>query len=201
MELVSGIFSAFGLSASAGLNAYIPLLVVGFMDRYTGLLDLSSPYDAISHPAVLIVLGALTFVEIVADKLPAVNHVNDAIQTFVRPTAGAILFAASTSAAELNAGLAVIAGLLVSGGVHATKSTVVRPAVTAATAGVGNAPVSAAEDILATVTSFLAILLPIVVGVLLAFVAYGVYRLVRRLRASPLGTEPPGVDRGDQAAS
>ena len=183
MELLTGIFSAFGLSASAGLNAYIPLLVVGLMDRFSNLLDLSSPYDIVSNPAVLIVLGVLTAVEIVADKVPAVNHANDAIQTFVRPTAGAIVFAASTSAAELNPAVAVIAGLLVSGGVHATKSTVVRPAVTLTTAGIGNTPVSVAEDVLATITSVLAVLLPILVGILIVLFAFLTWRWIRRLRS------------------
>ena len=183
MELLSGILSAFGLSASAGLNAYIPLLVVGLMDRFTSLLDLSSPYDLVSNPAVLIVLGVLTAVEVIADKVPAVNHANDAIQTFVRPTAGALVFAASTSAAELNPVVAVIAGLLVSGGVHATKSTVVRPAVTATTAGIGNTPVSVAEDFLATVTSVIAVILPILVGIMLVFMAWILWRWITRIRS------------------
>ncbi len=182
MELLTGIFSAFGLSASAGLNAYIPLLVVGLMNRFTDLLELSGPYDIVSNPAVLAVLGVLTAIEVVADKVPAINHVNDAIQTFVRPTAGALVFVASTSAAELNPAVAVIAGLLVSGGVHATKSTVVRPAVTATTAGIGNTPVSAAEDVLATFASILAVLAPILLAILLLLFIYLVWRWIRRLR-------------------
>ncbi len=181
MELLTGIFSAFGLSVSAGLNAYIPLLVVGLMDRFTSLLELSNPYDIVSNPAVLIVLGVLTVVEIVADKVPAVNHINDAIQTFVRPTAGALVFAASTSAAELNPAVAVIAGLLVSGGVHATKSTIVRPAVTATTAGIGNTPVSAAEDVIATIASILAVVAPILVGMLLLAFFYLIWRWIGKL--------------------
>lgn len=181
MELLTGIFSAFGLSVSAGLNAYIPLLVVGLMDRFTSLLELSNPYDIVSNPAVLIVLGMLTVVEIVADKVPAVNHINDAIQTFVRPTAGALVFAASTSAAELNPAVAVIAGLLVSGGVHATKSTIVRPAVTATTAGIGNTPVSAAEDVIATIASILAVVAPILVGMLLLAFFYLIWRWIGKL--------------------
>ena len=41
MELLTGIFTAFGLSASAGLNAYIPLLLVGLLARYTDLINLN----------------------------------------------------------------------------------------------------------------------------------------------------------------
>ena len=51
MELLTGIFTAFGLSASAGLNAYIPLLLVGLLARYTGLIHLNQPWDTLSNPA------------------------------------------------------------------------------------------------------------------------------------------------------
>src|SRR3989304_341823 len=94
MELLTGIFSAFGLSASAGLNAYIPLLVIGVLDHYTNLITLQKPWDTLSNPWILILLGILLIIEMLADKIPAVNHLNDAIQTVVRPAAGAIAFAA-----------------------------------------------------------------------------------------------------------
>src|SRR3972149_9022296 len=95
MDLLLGIFSAFGLSASAGLNAYIPLLVVGVVAHYTDWITLNSPWDLLANPWILILLGILVLMEMLADKFPAVNHVHDAIQTFVRPAAGAIAFAAS----------------------------------------------------------------------------------------------------------
>ena len=97
MDLLTGIFSAFGLSASAGLNAYIPLLVIGVIDHYTDLLTLQKPWDTLSNPWILILLGILLIVEMLADKIPAVNHINDAIQTVVRPAAGAVAFAASAN--------------------------------------------------------------------------------------------------------
>ena len=96
MELLLGVFSAFGLSASAGLNAYIPLLVIGVIAHYfPNTLNLSTPFDLIANPWILILLGVLVIIEMVADKVPAVNHLNDLIQTVVRPVAGAIAFAAA----------------------------------------------------------------------------------------------------------
>lgn len=171
MEWIS-LFSAFGLAASAGLNAYIPLLITGVIAHYTDWIVLSPPWDTLANPWVLIVLGLLVIVEMLADKVPAVNHINDAIQTFIRPTAGAILFAASTRVITgLNPVLAIICGLLVAGTVHGVKSLIIRPMVTVTTAGMGNTPVSIIEDITATVITILAWLLPIlmllVVGVLL----------------------------------
>ena len=103
----------------------------------------------------------------VADKVPAVNHINDLIQTIVRPVAGAIAFAASANViTDVNPVLALACGLLVAGSVHTVKAAAVRPAITATTGGVGNVPVSIAEDLLATVTSVLAVVLPIIAGVL-----------------------------------
>ena len=95
MELLTGVFSAFGLSASAGLNAYIPLLTVALLARFTNLIKLNSPWDTLTSPWVIGLLVVLLLVEIFADKAPVVNHINDAVQTFVRPAAGAIVFAAS----------------------------------------------------------------------------------------------------------
>ena len=172
MELLTGIFSAFGLSASAGLNAYIPLLVIGVIDHYTDLLTLQKPWDTLSNPWILILLGILLIIEMLADKVPAVNHINDAIQTIVRPAAGAIAFAASANIiTNMNPVLALALGLLVAGGVHAAKAGMVRPVVTATTGGTANIPVSIAEDIAATGVSILAVLVPIAVGTLLIVAA------------------------------
>ena len=167
MDLL-GVITAFGLSASAGLNAYIPLLVIGVIAHYTDWLRLSSPWDVLANPWVLIVLGILVIIEMLADKVPAVNHINDAIQTFVRPVAGAIAFAASANViTDVHPVLAIIAGLLIAGSVHTIKAAAVRPVVTATTGGTGNVPVSIAEDVISTVLSILAIVVPILVGIIL----------------------------------
>ena len=187
MDLLLGVFTAFGLSASAGLNAYIPLLVVGVIAHYTDWITLNNPWDLLANTWILIVLGILVIIEMLADKIPAVNHINDAIQTFTRPTAGAIVFAASANVVtDISPVLALICGLLVAGSVHAVKSVVVRPVVTATTGGAGNIPVSIAEDIFSTVMSVLAILIPIMVAVILLviIVLFVQWRQRRRERAN-----------------
>ena len=171
MSALLDIFSAFGLSASAGLNAYIPLLVIGVIAHYTHYIKLNPPYDTLANPYILILIGILLIIEMVADKVPIANHINDLIHTFVRPVAGAIAFAASTSVVTgINPVLALACGLLVAGSVHVVKSAAVRPAVTAMTAGAGNVPVSAAEDITSTVVSLLSILVPIAIAILIVIV-------------------------------
>ncbi|MEP0806494.1 MAG: DUF4126 domain-containing protein [Chloroflexota bacterium] len=183
MELLTGIFTAFGLSASAGLNAYIPLLVVGLLARYTNLITLNQPWDTLSNPWIILLLCFLVIIEMLADKVPAVNHLNDLIQTFVRPTAGAIAFAASANVVtDISPVLALAAGLLVAGTVHLTKSGVVRPAVTATTGGAGNVPVSIAEDVTSTVLSIVAVVLPILIGTLLVVIAsFIVWRIWKKM--------------------
>lgn len=187
MDVLSGVLSAFGLSASAGLNAYVPLLIVSLVGRYTHWIQLAPPWDALTSWWVIGALLVLGAIEFFADKVPAVNHVNDLIQTFIRPAAGAILFAANTSVvSEVHPAVAIIAGLLLAGGVHAAKAAAVRPAVTATTGGAGNVPVSIAEDIVATVLSILAIVLPIFIAaliiVLTALVVWLLWRRARRLQ-------------------
>lgn len=169
MELLLNIFSAFGLSASAGLNAYIPLLVVGSIAHYfPDALALNKPFDLLANPWILILLGILVIIEMIADKVPAVNHINDIIQTVVRPAAGAVAFAASADViTDISPVLALACGLLVAGSVHTVKAAAVRPAVTATTGGTANTPVSIAEDIIAFFSSVLAVMLPIVMGTIL----------------------------------
>jgi len=189
MEALFGIMSAFGLSASAGLNAYIPLLVVGVIAHYTNWIKLTPPYDLLSNPWILILVGVLLIIEMLADKIPAVNHINDIIQTIFRPAAGAIVFAASAHVLTgIHPIIALVCGLLVAGGIHTVKSVAVRPAVTAATGGAANVPVSIAEDVTATVLSILSIVIPILVGVflvvLVALIIWWFWQRANKARSS-----------------
>jgi hypothetical protein len=168
MDALFGIMAAFGLSASAGLNAYIPLLVVGVIAHYSNLIHLNPPYDILANPWILIVVGILLIIEMLADKIPAVNHINDIIQTGIRPAAGAIIFAASAHViTDVHPVVAILCGLLVAGSIHVVKAAAVRPAVTATTGGAGNIPVSIAEDVIATVLSVLSVVIPTLVAVFL----------------------------------
>ena len=181
MEVLSGVLAAFGLSASAGLNAYIPLLVIALLARFTDFIQLSSPWDVITSWWIIGLLLLLSLVEFFADKVPAVNHANDAIQTFVRPVAGAIVFAAAANViTEVHPILALGAGVLVSGTVHTVKSAAVRPAVTATTGGAGNVPVSVAEEVFATFLSIIAIVVPILISFLFIMVSALVVWLIYR---------------------
>jgi hypothetical protein len=145
------ILTGLGLSGSAGLNAYLPLLILGVMQR-ADAIELAEPYDLVGHPAVLGLLMVLLIVEMIADKIPAVDSLNDMVNTGVRPAAGALLFTASTSTMQDADPTMLTVASLLSGGVsagviHAAKM-IVRPGVTASTAGIGNPFVSLFEVLL-----------------------------------------------------
>jgi uncharacterized membrane protein len=182
MEGLLSVFTAFGLSSSAGLNAYIPLFVVALLARFTDLIVLEPPWNTLESWWVIGVLSVLLVIELLVDKVPAVDTLNDTIQTFIRPVAGALLFAASAGViSDAHPVLAMICGLLVAGGVHAVKATA-RPVITGTTGGLLNPVVSFFEDVVSLVLAILAILLPIIGLFLLALILFWFIRWRRRRR-------------------
>lgn len=179
-----------GLAASAGLNAYIPLLTMGLLARYTSLIDLPGGWQWLGNGWVIAILAVLLVVEVVADKVPVVDHVNDVVQTVVRPTAGGLAFGAGSSSETVtvsdpgtffssNQWVPVVAGVVIALGVHLLKSAA-RPVINATTAGVGAPVASTAEDATSVAMSVVAIILPVLVlAFLLGLVAF-VFWFVRR---------------------
>jgi hypothetical protein len=188
--LLLGTASAFGLAAATGLNASLPLLLVGLAARF-GLVTLVAPYDAVASTTALIGLGALALVEIAADKIPGFDSILHIVQGPVTMAAGAIVFASQQSMVqEVSPGLAIVVGLLSAGGVH-TLRALARPVVNVATLGLGGPAVSVAEDVGAVSLTVLALAAPVLALVLLAVILFVVGRAVaRRLTASrrPLRT-------------
>jgi len=190
MAALTSVFSAFGLSASAGLNAYLPLLIVSVAAKL-GVFKLEAPFDVMKSWWVIGALVVLLIIEMFVDKVPAVDTINDVINTLVRPAAGAILFAASANViTDLSPVISIILGLLMAGSVHVAKATA-RPVITATTAGVGNPVISTVEDLIAAVTSLLAVLLP---GLILLVAALGVVTFLwwRMRRLSRQDVMKPG---------
>ncbi len=179
---IQTLLSAFGLSASAGLNAYIPLLTIALAARLQpDLMRLAAPFNILTDGWVIAGLTVLLLIEVLADKVPIIDHVNDLIGLFVRPTAGAVLFAASTGTVSfLDPRLALVLGFVVAGAAHSAKATA-RPVVTATTHGLGNPVVSTMEDVAAFLTSIVALFAPLIIGVaIVAFVVIFAVWLARR---------------------
>jgi len=181
--------TALGLSIPAGLNAYIPLLAVALSQQF-GWLELRPPFDILGEWWMIAIIAVLLVIEIVADKVPAVDNVNDAIQTFVRPAAGGIVaVAVAGSATDVAPWLLVLTGVLLAGGTHAVKATA-RPIVHVSTAGTGGPVVSTVEDAGAAVLSVVAILAPILVAFVLAGLIYLLWRLWKSRPTVATGSFP-----------
>ena len=178
------ILAGFGLSGAAGLNAWIPLLAAGLLDR-AGQLQLAEPYDVLATTPGLIVVGVLFALDFVGDKVPALDSVLHAIGSFIHPASGAVLFAGSAQTPTDVPSIVLFAlGASVAGSLHATRATI-RPASTTLTAGAGNPVLSLGEDVSSAVLSVLAVLAPLVgllVLIAIAVVAVLWWRRIRRAR-------------------
>ena len=183
-----------GLALAAGLNAWIPLVVLGALDRFTGLVELPPAWAWLSNEWVLLILVVLLALEFVADKIPGFDSVNDVVQTVVRPTAGGLAFSSGVDATTVavtdpeaffasSQWVPIAIGVVLALGVHLAKATA-RPVVNAATAGVGAPVASVAEDAGAFALAFAALLAPVLVLLGIVVLAVAVIVLVRRRRRS-----------------
>ena len=181
-----------GLSAAAGLNAYIPFLVVALIARFTDYITLPVGYEWIESSWAIGIGAALLLAEVILDKIPAVDTINDTIQTFIRPSMGGLIFAATTAAAQLdnstwmkeNPWMSVVLGVLISGLVHTGKMAA-RPVINVGTVGAGAPVVSTVEDIGSLGLSLIALIAPLLVIlalVLLAWLLIWMWLRVRRWR-------------------
>ncbi len=188
LELLAGT----GLAVAAGLNAYVPMLILGIAGRFVDFIELPAAWAWLENEWVLLILGVLLLIELVADKIPAVDSINDWIQTLIRPAAGGIVFgtgAATQTAAvtdpatffESQAWVPVATGVLIALVVHAGKM-LVRPAANTLTAGAAAPVLSTGEDIGAVLFSLFALLVPILVIVAIVGLAGTLFAVLRRLR-------------------
>lgn len=176
-----------GLSAAAGLNAYIPFLIVALIARFTDLITLPTSFAWIESWWAIGIGSILLIAELVLDKIPAIDTVNDTIQTFIRPSMGGLIFAATSAAESLdqstwmkdNPWVGIVLGILVSGLVHTGKMAA-RPVLNTGTVGAAAPVVSTVEDGASIGLSLLAVFLPIlVVLALVLMVALFAWVLVR----------------------
>lgn len=178
---VGGLLSAFGLSSAAGLNATLPLLVIGLLGR-TGHLDLADGYVSLGTWPVLAALAVVFVVDVVGDKVPGVDHVLHLVGTVVAPVAGAVAFASQAGVVDhLPGWLALALGLTTAGSLHTARAAV-RPLATATTAGIGNPILSAAEDVTSGALTLLAVVVPVLAAVLVVVVFVALWRVWRRVR-------------------
>lgn len=187
LEILTGT----GLAAAAGLNAYIPLLIMGIAGRIDWI-QLPNGWLWLENEWVMVILGVLLVIEIVADKVPAVDSVNDWIQTVVRPASGGIVFAGGIGTSTVavddpgtffssGAWIPVVIGIVLALLMSLAKSAV-RPVANLATGGAAAPALSTAEDGASIVLVILAIVAPILVLIALGLMLFAFVTLIRRVR-------------------
>lgn len=178
---VAGYLTAFGLATAAGLNAWFPLLAVGLLARYTGLIDLQGEWAQLTDTTVLLGLAGVSVVDFIGDKIATVDHVLHAIGTVVAPVTGIVSALGATDSLDVSPAVVTVIGLVAAETTHGSRLAL-RPFVTAGTAGTGNPVVSLLEDVLSGILSVLAIAAPIIAFLLIIVLAWVVWRMFRRMR-------------------
>jgi hypothetical protein len=178
---LASLCAAFGLSAAAGLNAWLPLFA-GALAQRLDLVDLAQPFDDLSGTGALVVLGVLTIADFVGDKIPAVDHVLHAIGTVVAPASGAVLFTGQTGAdTDLPTLAAILLGAGTAESIHAGRAAI-RPISTATTAGLGNPVLSVLEDLGALGLTLAAFIVPVLAAAAVIALVVVIVVLWRRRR-------------------
>jgi len=198
---VESLLTGLGLSTAAGLNAYIPMLMLGLLARFTDVVNLPGGWSWMENGWVLTILAVLLVVEVIADKIPALDSVNDVVQTFVRPAAGGIVFGSGTAAqtaavadpgefAKSGQWIPVVTGVVIALVVSLTKSAI-RPVANVSTAGVAAPVLSTLEDVTSFGLVFIALLIPVLVLVIVVLLIWAGWKLLRRRQRRKKQEAPP----------
>ncbi len=197
-----------GLASASGLNAFIPMLSLGLLSRFTDLVNLPAGWEWLENEWVLGIIAVLLVLELVADKIPAIDSINDVVQTVIRPTAGGIVFGAGTAAQtaaiqnpaewwQSNAWVPVVIGVMTALVVHVGKAGT-RAATNTVSVGAAAPVLSVGEDAMSVGLVFAAILIPVLVLVLLlalVLMFWWMWSTFRRMRdrLKARGTKSPDV--------
>jgi len=188
--LVTQLAMGFGLAATVGLRTFLPLLAAGLLARF-GYVDLGNSFEWMAKTPALVVFGSAVVFEILADKVPGLDHALHFVETFVKPVAGTLV--AASLFTNLDPMTAVVLGLVgggtIAGAVHVAKGTT-RAASTVLTGGLGNPVLSIFDDVLAVGGIILAVLAPIIAAIIVIVLVIGVLRLVTKRRRAAAEAQP-----------
>ena len=193
VDVMFGSFATPGVSTAAGLNAYLPLLLLAILSRSTDLIELSAPWNQLEEPWALAVIGGVALLDFVGDKIAPIDHVLHAAGLAIAPATGAVAAAAAAGVVDVDPAIAVTIGFVATLLTHAGRSAA-RPVSTLATGGAGNAVVSLAEDGTSGLLTVLAFVAPVLAFLMVVLIAMALVWGVRRWRA--LGRRLDGMMSG-----
>jgi len=180
--IIEPILLGLTLAACAGIRVFMPFFFVGAMTRYAHTPAPEMLSWAASDAGFLL-LGVATLVEVMADKIPVVDHALDSMQSFIKPAAGVILpLALLQDASPMTAWvLGIAAGGPLALGIHATKAGT-RVASTATTVGTANPMLSLLEDAVAVGLLVFAAIAPLLAALLVMMLLIVVVKTLRRMK-------------------
>ena len=198
---VGTIALAIALAASAGLRAWLPLFVAGLLAKL-GVADVGDGFGWLASWPALVLFGVATVLEIVGDKVPALDHALDTVGTVLRPIAGAVA-AAAVLVNIHDPMMAMVLGMVVGAPValapHAVKAGT-RAVSSATTAGLANPVISTIEDVIAISIALLAFVVPVLVALVVLFAGFLMWRWISRRRWAQRAPEPSGPVDGQARA-
>jgi hypothetical protein len=205
LETIFSIALGISLAASCGLRAFMPLFIAGLLSRlFEDTLSLGETFSWLNSTPALIALGVAVVAEVAADKIPALDHILDTVQTPVRTIAGMLVAAAvmTDMPGHVTALVAIVAGGGAALSVHATKA-MVRLGATATTGGVANPFISLGEDVACLAASALSVIFAVVAVIVAALtsifvvVAIRYFFVRRKLKKAAKAAEAAGETAGD----
>lgn len=172
MGIVETLALSMGGAWASGVNLYGTVVVLGMMDNF-GFIDLPPDLQMLASWWVLAIAIFLYLIEFVADKIPVVDSLWDALHTFIRIPAGALLAAGAVSGLDLGLGdeaqtvISLLVGGTIAAGSHFTKAGS-RAAINTSPEPVTNSVASVTEDIAVFGALYTVVFHPVVFFVLLA---------------------------------
>jgi uncharacterized membrane protein len=190
-SLILALLLGLGLSASTGLNTFLPLLLLAAAAKFEiAGITLGEKFEWLSSDVAIIVLIIACVAELIADKVPAVDHFLDTIGTFVRPVAGATAVASVLT--DVDPMVAALVGIMMGAptslGFHTLKAGT-RVASSAATFGCANPVISIVEDIFSLILTVISIFTPVLVPIVLGLFVLVLWKVMKRFRGGT-ATEP-----------
>lgn len=199
MEVVMAVLIGLGLAAACGLRVFVPLLVLSIATRI-GAVSLGTGVHWVGTTEAMIALGVASVLEIVAYKVPWLDHVLDTIASPAAVIAGTIVAASQVGqVTDVSPLLRWSAALIAGGGIAGivqTGTVSTRAASTVTTAGIANPIISALQSVASVIMSIIAVVAPILAGilvVLLLFIAVAVVVKFRRWRNASRRCEPAPI--------
>ncbi|MBP7145898.1 MAG: DUF4126 domain-containing protein [Acidobacteria bacterium] len=177
LSIAAQILVGISLAACCGLRAFLPPFVLGLAVRLNvgqllpGIpIELNPAFNWLGSNTALIVFGTAVVLELLADKVPVIDHALDVVQTVVRPLAGGLVVAASFQDAPVPVAAAagLIAGAPIAGAVHVGKAKI-RILSTLGTGGLASPVLSVIEDALALLGSILSVVFALFAILLIVF--------------------------------